>query len=178
MPRPTLALLIALVPATALAQSPSGTTNDLSGVMVHGEYGLGRNLSPSQGSVADAYVSNVVIDGGLGVLKALSGDGVAFGGELSAVIGHNDGTTRDLLGGGFVRFAHAGFYGKLAFEHGFIRGAMDARTELAALELGISAPVGVWAPSLGVGAQLGETRDDGFVAIITVTIGCDRYLSF
>ena len=178
--------LVVFVPGLAFGDSlldpftkPQPERRDYSGFLLHLDYAFARNVSPIDGSTGAAYVSTITFDPGFIFIAKNDDDAFAIGGEVAAMIGHDNRTTREPLAGGFLRATHSGVYVKLGAVSGFSKGAAnERRTLLVDVQTGITLPIDVWAPVVGLGMQLGQTQDDGFVAIFGISLGIDRYLPF
>jgi hypothetical protein len=170
----TLRVVTVLLAVTAATQPAAADDTDFTGPFVGGRFGFGRNVSPTRGDISAANVYQPMLQGGFVFLDD-NVSGGALGATLAYTIGANDATTSEPLAGGFFRIAKAGVYGEL----GGLTGLTSAkhRASLVEVNLGFGLPIGHWAPAIAAGAQVGQTRDDGFVAIGTLTIAVDRYFT-
>jgi hypothetical protein len=166
---------VAVALLLAATASPPAVAEDIvnfDGLFAGGRLGLGRNFSPTRGAIRDAAVYEPTLQAGVVLLDSML-DGAVFAATLGYAIGANDATASEPLAGGFFRIVHGGVYGELGGRSGLT--SAKYRTSLVELHFGFGMPIGQWAPALALGAQLGQTRDDGFVAIGTVTVELDRY---
>ena len=157
------------------AQNRSASQHrDLWSFFGHGGYALGRNFSPRVGSIEDAYLSQILIDGGIIYLNR-QGSGFAFGPHFLVNIGHNAGTATEALAGGFLRLHFQGLYSKIGLYKGLTK--EEYRSDLFAFSVGFSLPLGHFGPGIELGLQAGETKIDSFVGFITVGIATDFYFT-
>lgn len=142
------------------------------GFVLRANYGIGRNFTPSSGSLESAYVSAPSLEIGLGAPGLFQ-----ITGELQGLFGHNDQTSSDILIGPSIRLTSqklGGVYGRMSVGISPASSEREQQTKhtvLFGLYGGLAVPVDAMEMNLEAGIVLGEHREDGFLALAEIRIG-------